>query len=120
MIYHKKCGNNVYLDIGGHVIIVVTYGILKTSLKVSRGDIIITEDKFPSEFICTDCGEKQIKPEDLFTICMNCGNQLEIKDTLRPSQSNGLYCKECIKKFIDSGESFSQLSKIIKEVVLKL
>jgi len=97
----------------------VSFGLLRNSLKVSSGDIILSEEKFPAEFFCGRCNAKKIQLPELFTVCMNCGNELEIKDAYKPSHSNGIYCQECIKAFINDGEVAISLTKIMREVVIK-
>lgn len=115
--HHKKCSSPVKLDMATIGRLVTDFGFsVKNGLQPTMGDIIPSGDAKPKViFWCTTCHE-EIGTSDLEAYCMFCGEKFGLKDLFAPSQSSGIYCSQCIAKYVSLGEKSTKLLSIIDKI----
>jgi hypothetical protein len=84
MFKHKKCNNDVYIDLSDHVKIYCTPGLGKESLRISLGaiDLINSGKAVESKFYCPTC-KQSVDINDIVVRCKECGKYYDINEILR-------------------------------------
>ena len=103
MIYHKDCGNILRIDITSQVRVLATFSIVGkftaqvTELSFHR----MNKNKIPIKYFCRKCNRNTTERDILISKCDNCNKKKEISEMRVPSESGGVYCEKCIKRFSD-------------------
>ena len=119
MFYHTKCGNKIYIDASSAIKFLVDFGIGKTVLRMSSGDISIIENVSSIEtvFYCPTCREK-VEESDIYILCQQCGEKISLSTAYKSSTSGGLYCKKHIE-ILFPNDGVVLLSKISKKLSVR-
>lgn len=112
-LIHKKCGNQIYLDITPLTKIITHFGISTTKLKIGIGKLLVLGNSCETVFYCLQC-EEDVK--DILGVCLNCANYFEVQDLWVLTESGGMYCDVCSKAM---GETRRNLTNILSTMNLK-
>jgi hypothetical protein len=116
MIYHKKCGSQVLVDVSEVLMLICTFGIGKTVLRVGVGDIVQKDlTSIPTVFYCSICGENHISFSDVQAQCSQCGLLFPLDSMFKAEGSGGIYCANDARTLCKTSE-LTPLNKICQKV----
>ena len=103
MLFHKKCGDLLKLDLGKSVKCLAEFTVVgKFTAKPVRIELMLVTDKsVPIVFYCKKCHRVVEKDEEMVCRCDRCGDIHDSKTMKIPADSGGLFCEECIERFSD-------------------
>ena len=121
MLFHKKCGHPVKLNVGEAYLIEGNTSIGDGALQVNSLNITFRgrkTEKFPAMFNCSLCGE-DVPPTELQSSCVHCFEALPVEELFRIEGYPGVYCKDCIEALVE--EISSSLDSIkVKPLISSL
>jgi hypothetical protein len=114
MFYHKYCRGTVVALIKEAVKVGATATIRGGQLAVS-GIFLLDggTEREETNFYCTECN-KSISENEVFCMCGRCGEIKSLDLVVTPSDSGGIYCKDCAQRFGEKTEEVKNVIKFIK------
>ena len=115
---HKDCGSTVAIDVGDLVKVLANVSCDGNSLRLNSVQLYpISGRPVETKFFCPSCGN--IDLDNLIGVCTHgCDKKVEIEKLFLASESGGVYCGNCVKRF-EHSEKLIPVSKIINTVRFK-
>lgn len=117
MLRHRNCGGYVEIEMKDIITISASLStsagkLVVSGFRISPGNKNVEIDN--PTFICTECGKKDIKYEDMYVNCDACGRHLELDNAFTSKKA---YHTLCDKHFATYGEGTKiKISEIVKKV----
>lgn len=101
---HKKCGNQIQLDLTPLVKFRSGFSLGKSFLRVGVGDLQLDETKtvMASSFYCQNC-EKNIDVSEIQGRCGNCGHLNDLKSLQKVNGVSTVLCPSCLSHMSELG-----------------
>jgi DNA-directed RNA polymerase subunit RPC12/RpoP len=117
MLYHKKCGTILRAKLTeDSVKLLATFSIVgKYTAEVKEIVIYPTGlSKIPLSYFCLNCGQTVEDENQIVFVCNSCGKDFLIKYLRIPTESGGIFCVECSKRFEKEEKIYTLSIKDIK------
>ena len=116
MIFHKKCKHVVKADLSESIRVLANFSIVgKFTAQTTECSIKkrTRSGKATLTLFCEKCNKIVKEQTELICPCDSCGDTFELPEIKIPTESGGMFCPKCIKRFTDE-KIYSIIIKDIK------
>lgn len=117
MLYHKKCGNILRAEINSDAVKLLATFSLSGKYTAQIKEVMLWKtglNKIPISYYCTHCDSLVAEETDMSFVCNSCGKEFNVSELRIPTESGGIFCEKCSKKFEEHEKLYTFFVKDIK------
>ncbi|PNX51825.1 MAG: hypothetical protein BV456_01735 [Thermoplasmata archaeon M8B2D] len=117
MFYHKKCGNILRAEISSDAVKLLATFSISGKFTAQIKELLLWKtgiSKIPISYYCTNCDSTISEEADISFLCNGCGKEFDISEIRVPTESGGIFCEKCSKKFEEHEKLYAFFVKDIK------